>query len=156
MIAQEADVPVESATPSGEIDHGMGRERLRRFERVAVQFEEEHTDHEADALVPVDEGMVANDGLRVECGQLDDVGSVSVSEVLWWASQSRREQAGVAEAVCTTIESKQPSVNRERIALLDPGGLLHSESARKVSRYREAMSSTCRILRSKSGSYGVS
>jgi hypothetical protein len=72
-----------------QIDHGVSRERLRRHERVAVHLEEEHTDHEADTLVPVGEGMVANDGLRVERGQLDEVGFVSVGEVLWRSSQGR-------------------------------------------------------------------
>jgi hypothetical protein len=155
MVAYEAFVPVQAGLPSGEVEHRESRELLWRREGACVQFEEQDADDETHALVPVDERVVADDGVRVEGGQADDIGGIAVRMVLWMTRQCRRKQARIAHARRAAVERQQPIVDREHVALDDPDWCRHFDRARSVSRYRAAMSSTWRILRSKSGSYGV-
>lgn len=86
-------------SPSGcEVQHRVGRERLRRREGVTRQFLEEHADDEAQAFVAIDERMVSSDGIRVQGGRPDDVRCVCVGLMLLRAHQRRGGQARVAQA----------------------------------------------------------
>ena len=85
---------------------------LRCRERAAVQFEKRHGQHKGDALVAVTKRMAATDGIRVICGQGDDV-SLAVLKAMMWASQGRVESAFITKAGQTAMLVQESVVNRQ-------------------------------------------
>ncbi len=59
------------------------------LEVEAIEFQEEHADHETSSLVAIDEGMVANYARCVEGRHFNNVGGVGIGIVLSWPRQGR-------------------------------------------------------------------
>ena len=109
---------------------------LAGLEVEAVEFEEEDADHKAAPLVTVYKRMVADDAGRVKGGQFDDVGSAGIRVVLTRAGQRGFQKALVAQTRGATVERQEPVVDREGIALFDPGWffVFHFDKAWSVLR----------------------
>lgn len=138
------------AHPSGEGDiaDGTGREAeydLRgglfcSVEMTAIDFEEQHTDDEACALVPVEKRVVTDNSNRVGSSQVHDVRIVSVRVELARPCQRGLQQRVIANACGTAFESENAMMNSEGVSLVNPNGapgpsrFCHLESAWRVLR----------------------
>jgi hypothetical protein len=94
----------------------------------AVQFKEEDADEVAGALVPVDEGVVADDAGNVDGSHVYDFRVVSTGVELSWPGERGLKQARVAQTGSTSVQGKKTVMEREDIALANPDRLTHFES----------------------------
>jgi hypothetical protein len=112
---------------------GLRGIRLAGGKAVTVEFEEQDADHEADALVAVDEGVIAHQARR------------RPRPGRWRRARRRRrasgvaglgglQQAAVAQARRAAVQREQSVVQRECVPLVDPERLAHWASTRSALR----------------------
>lgn len=82
MLAKE-DCVLHFIQPSGrKIDHRLRRYLFTSGKTIAIELKEENPNQESGSLVAVDEGMVGDNGRRVQRDQVDDIGRRTIGMVL--------------------------------------------------------------------------
>ena len=69
--------------------------------------------------------MVADDPCRVGRSHVDDIGRLAVGEVLFRPSQRGFQQAIIPQTHRAAMQRKQPTMQRDRITLVDPDRFCH-------------------------------
>src|SRR5271156_3497625 len=131
-------------------EHGLRGCFLAGREIMAVDFQEQHADDEAGALVAVEKWMVADDAGGVGGGQRGKVRIVAVGLQLLRSRERELQQAAVAQAAETSVERQQPAVDREGVALVNPNWRTprtHRTPAPLGSHALAHFASTCSVFR---------
>src|ERR1051326_5377464 len=144
----------ERARRDGE--HDQRRFRLIRDQPLAVEAKKQRGGDEGDALVAVDEGMILGKAESIARGQARRIGDAFVSKQILRPRQSGLEQPRIAQTIGAAMLGDAFAVQQLEGLAVEPNGLAHLASARKVSRYSRMTSRPASTCRATSGSYGVS
>lgn len=117
-----------------QVDDGLSGLLFRRLEAVSVDLEKKDADNKADAFVAINEGMILNDSRSVGGGHRDQVGLVSVGELLLGLCEGGGQESRVANATGTAMEAQQFRMKRPGVTFIDPGWFLHFANACNVLR----------------------
>jgi hypothetical protein len=118
----------------GEVEQGLRGVFFGSSKAAAVYFEEEDSDDKAGALVPIDEGVVADNACGVCSSHVYDIQVVPVGMELLRPGKGGLKEAGVADALSAAVESEKAVMKREGVPLIYPDGGTHLESACSVLR----------------------
>src|SRR6185312_9828878 len=129
-----------------------------RGEHNAVPAQEHHHRHEGDTLVAVDEGVILSESKRIGGRQLGQR-RLLISPLVDRALQRRSQHAFIAQSRSTAKTAELAAMDCNGLLVGNPDRLMqlaHLASVASVSRYFSIISSAISIVRSKSGSWGVS
>ena len=119
--------------PGREIEkdqHGCG---LFRSNFPAIQLEKRKGRNQRNALVPIDERMIAGEAKSIGCGEIEHAGLLITREVLG-SSGGGFQQRSIAEPSRAAELRYQFAMHRYQIISLEPDPSIHFASSRRAFR----------------------